>query len=72
MCAAFFLEGTGATAGAGAGAADTTGAGVDAGGGAITEGGGGTVGAGCCEPPHALKASEATQSETMEYTGFME
>jgi len=66
MCAAFFLGAVGATVGAGAGAADTTGAGVDAGGGAITEGGGGTVGAGCCEPPHALKASEAMQSETME------
>jgi hypothetical protein len=67
MCAAFFLGGTVATAGAGAGAADTTGAGVDAAGGAaITEGGGGAVGAGCCEPPHALKASEATQSDRIE------
>ena len=66
MWADFFLVGEGTTAGSGAGAADTTGAGVDAGGGAITEGGGGTVGAGCCEPPHALKASEAMQSETME------
>ena len=66
MCAAFFLGGTGATAGAGAGAADTTGAGVDAGGGAITDGCGGAVGAGCCEPPHALKASEAMQSDRIE------
>lgn len=66
MCAAFFLAGVRATAGAGAGAAETTGAGADAGGGAITEGGGGAVGAGCCEPPHAFKASEAMQSEIIE------